>query len=84
MKIYSFNGHANVCGIHIKKAREQRGWSQEELAAKLQLENVSLSQKAISRIERQERVVSDYELLVLSHVLCVGVDWLLGEDQGIC
>ncbi|MCI8473494.1 MAG: helix-turn-helix transcriptional regulator [Clostridiales bacterium] len=48
---------------------------------KLQLENVILEQKAISRIERGERLISDYELLAFSKVLKVSLSWLLtGKD----
>ena len=42
--------------------------TQEELAIKMQLENIEISQKVISRIENQERFVTDYELLTFSKV----------------
>ena len=34
----------------------------------MQLENIEISQKVISRIENQERFVTDYELLTFSKV----------------
>lgn len=81
MKIYNYNGFANISGPKIREVRERRGWTQEELAAKLQLENVVLSQKSISRIEQRERVVSDYELLVLARVLNTDLYQLIGLEK---
>ena len=54
--------------------------SQDILAAKMQLENIELSQKGISRIESQERFVTDYELYTFSKVLNVDIYSLLGID----
>lgn len=80
MKIYNYDGKANIIGKRMKHAREHQKLSQEALCNKLQVENVSINQKAISRIECQERFVSDYELLQISKVLKVDIYWLLGED----
>ena len=82
MKIYGLNGKNNIAGHQIKRARQHLGWSQSDLAAKLQLENVIVEQKAVSRMELGERLVADYELLALAKVLKVSVMWLLtGEEQ---
>ena len=68
--------------IRSSAARQQLGWSQSDLAAKLQLENVIVEQKAVSRMELGERLVADYELLALAKVLKVSIMWLLtGEEQ---
>ena len=59
------------------------GLSQEQLAARVQLLGLQLQQKAISRIETGERVVADYELVVLAEALGVSVEKLLrraGKD----
>jgi DNA-binding XRE family transcriptional regulator len=77
VKIYRYNGKCNISGVIIRDKRERAGFSQEQLAAKLQLEGVNLNQKAISRIETGERVVADYELRTLAKVLCVSVYTLL-------
>ncbi|MCD7863826.1 MAG: helix-turn-helix domain-containing protein [Lachnospiraceae bacterium] len=67
--------------MKIKELREKAGYSQEELAAKLQLAGLSLNQKAISRIETGDRVLPDYELLYFSAVLNVSVHELLGDTE---
>ena len=77
MKIYNYDGKTNIVGKKIRKLRKQQKLSQEELAAKMQLNNVEISQKVVSRIEKQERFVTDYELLVFSQVLCVSIYDLL-------
>lgn len=64
----------------MRRIREGKKLSQEQLAAWLQLEGLSINQKAISRIETGERVVADYELLYLAKVLRVHVEDLLGMD----
>ncbi len=82
MRIYNTEGKRNIVGERIKKARESYGWSQSVLAAKLQIEDVILEQKAVSRIELGNRLVTDYELVTISKVLNVTIEWLLtGENN---
>lgn len=64
----------------MRRIREGKKLSQEQLAAWPQLEGLSINQKAISRIETGERVVADYELLYLAKVLRVRVEDLLGKE----
>lgn len=64
----------------MRRIREGKKLSQEQLAAWLQLEGLYINQKAISRIETGERVVADYELLYLAKVLRVRVEDLLGME----
>ena len=80
MKIYNYNGKANISGKRIYMARSARRLSQDALAAKMQVEGVSITREAISRIETGDRFVTDYELLLFSRVLTVPVEWLV--EQG--
>ena len=77
VKIYDYNGKSNIVGQRILKLRKEQNLSQEELAAKMHLNNIEISQKVISRIEKQERFVTDYELLAFSNVLGVNIYELL-------
>lgn len=77
MKIYNYEGKANIVGPKIREVRKKRHLSQDVLAAKMQLENIEISQKVISRIEKQERFVADYELIAFAKVLNVDIGWLL-------
>ncbi len=82
MKIYDYNGRKNLCGERIHEARCRLRLTQSELAARLQCEGITLERDCISRIEIGTRFVADYELMILSHVLDVKIEWLLtGENQ---
>lgn len=77
MKIYRYRGKCNVSGATIRRLREKTGLSQEQLAAKIQLMGVPMVQKAISRIETGERVVADYELMLIAQIFGADVKDLL-------
>lgn len=79
MRLYAFNGRNNLCGERVREARVKAGWSQELLAAKLQLAGLQIGQMAVSRIETGKRVIPDFELPILAEVLNVTTDWLLGK-----
>lgn len=81
MKIYKPNGRCNISGNQIRAAREKAGLSQEQLAARMQLEGLNFMQKAISRIETGSRVVADYELVYFAQALGVSVLELLNIQK---
>ena len=78
MKIYDYNGKKNICGKRVKEARQKLNLSQEDLAAKLQVEGVNIERDSVSRIEIGTRFVADYELLALCKILGVTPEYLLG------
>lgn len=80
MKIYDFNGSKNICGARVKEARKRLNLSQENLAARLQIEGVILERDSVSRIEIGTRFVADYELLALCKILSVTPSYLLGLE----
>lgn len=80
MKIYDYNGKKNVSGDRIREARLKRRLTQEDFAAKLQIAGVTIERDSISRIEIGTRFVADYELMIISGVLGVTVEWLLSTD----
>ena len=77
MKIYDYMGKENICGANLRKQRVRKKLSQSVLAARMQLEGVNIERDSISRIERGERFVADYELLVMAKVLDVAVELLI-------
>ena len=78
MRLLTLDGKCNACGVRVRKARENAGLSQEQLAAKVQLHGHGLTQKAVSRIETGERIVPDFEIPLLAAALKVNPLWLLG------
>lgn len=81
MKIYDYHGKKNVSGDRIREARLKRRLTQEDLAAKLQIEGVIMERDSVSRMEIGTRFVTDYELMVLSKVLGVSLQWLVGMEE---
>lgn len=81
MKIYDFDGEKNISGDRIHQARTAMRLSQADLAARMQLNGVTIEREAISKIETGDRFVTDYELMVFAKVLQVSMDWLVGQEQ---
>lgn len=81
MKIYDYKGRKNLCGDRVRTIRMRKRITQEELAARMQVEGVTIERDCISRIEMGSRFVADYELKVLSRILGVPIDWLLEEES---
>lgn len=66
----------NIIHDRLRKARDERGISQTDLAAKMQLLNVNIDQQMISKIEKNQRQVTDYELTCICKCLNVSLDWM--------
>ncbi len=77
-KFPSAPGVRNLLGPGIRHAREVKGWSQDDLARKLQLTGWDVDRTLIARIELQTRCITDMELLALATVLGV----TLGAIEG--
>ena len=80
MRMLIKNGKINSCGERIKELRQTLGISQNDLAVKLQLVGLGITQKTISRIETGDRVVPDYDLKYFAEALGVSVSFLLGLE----
>ena len=81
MRMLIKNGKINSCGERIKELRQMLGISQNDLAVKLQLVGLGITQKTISRIETGDRVVPDYELKYFAEALGVSVGFFLGLES---
>jgi len=64
----------NFIGPQVRKFREAKGWTQENLAVKVQLFGWDASRLSVTRLENQERRVPDVELFVFASVLGVSAD----------
>lgn len=81
MRKFQFEGKGNVSGDRVRELRLRARLSQTALAAKMQTEGAIIEQDAVSRIESGSRLVTDYELLVLTRIFHVSADWLIGADN---
>lgn len=70
----------NIIGVQVRKLREQKGWTQDRFAVKLQLAGWDTSQDSVSRLENQDRRVPDLELFVLADVLDAKLEDLFPKD----
>lgn len=66
----------NVVGPQIRKARNEKGWSQLTFEARLQVAGLGLSRSSVAKIELQIRSVFDYELQIIAEVLEVSPEAL--------
>ncbi len=66
----------NLVGPQVRRLRDQKNWTQEILAQKLQLAGWDVSRTSLAKIEAQLRWVSDVELLFLAEVLQVEMERL--------
>ena len=77
MKINTPSDKKNIIGERLKFYRKQNKITQEDLAARLQTKGLTLDRTAISKVERGERLVPDYEVVAIAKALKVDVKWLL-------
>lgn len=68
-----------MIGPKVRRLRFQKGWSQQELAVKLQLAGLDIRRSGVGKIEAQLRRVTDEDLLYLLRVFEVGLEELLGS-----
>lgn len=71
MKKIHFNGNRNIIHDRLTKWRVTRGLTQGALAARMQVLGANIDQQAISRIEHNDRIVTDYELACFCKILNV-------------
>lgn len=68
-------------GANIKKLREKAGLTQENLAAKLQIEGCDITRSAVAKIEVGQRHIYPDELILLKKILRTEYDDLLNTDR---
>ncbi len=81
MKKICYYNNKNIISEKLKVIREQKGLSQSSLAAKLQTMNVNIDQQMISKIEKNNRQVTDYELACICKCLSVTPNDLLSFSE---
>ena len=81
MRKICFYDNKNIIHTRLKEIREKRGLSQSNLAAKLQTMNVNIDQQMISKIEKNNRQVTDYELACICKCLSITPNDLLNFDE---
>lgn len=79
MKKILFYNRKNIIGERMARVRKERGITQAQLAARLQTLNINIDQQMISKIENNDRQVTDYEVACICECLKVEPGWLLQD-----
>lgn len=69
----------NVIGPNIKKIRNTKKITQEELTAKLQINGINIDRTMISKIENQTREIYDYEIISIAKALNIPIEHLFND-----
>lgn len=64
----------NILGPGIRRVREGKGWSQDDLARRLQLAGWDVDRTLIARIELRTRCITDMELIALAETFGVSLN----------
>lgn len=73
MKKIIFEGNKNIISTNLKLQRVKNNYSQSDLATQMQLLNINIDQQMISKIENNNRIVTDYELYFFAKALKMNV-----------
>lgn len=71
----------NVIGERVEAQRKRNGLTQKDLTDELSKKGVSISTSSLSKLEKQIRKVTDYEVVALAEVLGVSVNYLLDVEE---
>lgn len=71
----------NLIGERLKELRNKRNFSQRDLARELQLIGIDMDKNVITRIETNQRYVTDFELQALKEIFNVSYDYLIDGKE---
>lgn len=74
-------GNKNICGARIEALRKERGMKQSELVSQMQLMGVDINPSSLSKLEGQQRIAADIELLAISRILKVSMEELVDQSS---
>ena len=74
-------GSRNIVGGRVEERRKEIGMKQIELLEKLQEKGIEFNASGLSKLEGQVRSATDIELVAISEILGVSVNWLLGLEK---
>lgn len=75
------NGNKNMIGKNLMCLRQNRELSQRDLARELQLIGYDIDRNVITRIETNQRYVTDIEILAFCQVFHVTFEDLIKDAQ---
>ena len=73
-------GTANMVGKNIERLRKEKGISQKDFIAKIQIMGCDINPTSYSKLEGQIRNATDKEIYVISKILRVSMEELFEEN----
>ncbi|MBI5801873.1 MAG: helix-turn-helix transcriptional regulator [Verrucomicrobia bacterium] len=73
---------ANVVGAHLRRIRSAQGLTQEQLAARCQVQGLNLTRSTLAKIEAQVRLLKACELFIIAKILKVPMEHFYPDDYG--
>ncbi|MGB2260613.1 MAG: helix-turn-helix domain-containing protein [Porticoccaceae bacterium] len=71
----------NVVGPKIRQLRQEKGWTQEALAARCNILDWDISRGTLAKIESQLRRVTDQEAVILARALRVEIEQIYRQPE---
>ena len=81
MRKIIFEDNKNIVFSKLRLFREKAGLSQTQLAAQMQTFGINIDQQMISKIENNQRQVTDYELACLCKLLNASPEEMLADFE---
>ncbi|MFH0942367.1 MAG: helix-turn-helix transcriptional regulator [Chloroflexota bacterium] len=78
---YSIVTRKNIVGIRIRAARQAAKYSQEKLAAEMQLLGIKIDRTAIAKLESGRRPASDIEIIAIAKILNISIPDLFKDSD---
>ena len=72
--IKTYNKQKNIAGSFIRKCREERKISRDQLSKLLELQGVYISKDELYRIENNQLMIKDFELTAIFVVLDIDLN----------
>ncbi len=69
-------GNVNIVGRRIEAIRKEKGISQKDFIARLQIIGCDINPTSYSKLEGQHRIATDKEIYAIAKVLEIAVDML--------
>lgn len=78
-----YNKKSNISGAIIKEARISKNMSREELSNKLQLMGINVERTFIYKVESENKILKDFELIAICKILEIDYKKLENELEEI-
>ena len=80
-KRLKFGSEKNIVGRRLKDLREKSGMTQRELSEKFQLAGYDMDRNVITRMETNQRYITDIEIQAICEVFHVSYNFLFGIEE---